>query len=167
MLISREIKLLSPMLGARRSTDGTRKEFDKVVRCGADGVHISTPLKRWAWAFLEARDALSLTDVALTAILPSRYFTVLKTSTYFRTFRRGSGQMEKEGFESLPAGQVIKWDFTLSKHLPPGGEGGGRFIRPPDEDEFDAMLDHIGEHLGMSEWGHAYLFGRFKIKKTQ
>jgi hypothetical protein len=155
------------MLGARRSTDGGRKEFDKVTVKDADGVHIATPLKRWTWAFLEARDAVGLSDVALTAILPSRYFTVAKTSTYFRTFRRGSGPMEKEGFESLPSGQVLRWEFTLSKHLPPGGEGGGRFVRPPDEDEFDAMLKHIGEHLGMSEWGHAYLYGRFKIKKTQ
>jgi hypothetical protein len=61
---------------------------------------------------------------------------------------------------------VLKWSFTLSKHLPPSGDGGGRFTRPPDEEEFDAMLEHIGEHLGMSEWGHAYLYGRFKINKN-
>lgn len=168
MLITRDVKLLSPLLGARLNTKGSqpRKEFDKVQVKGVEGVHIAAPLKRWTWAFLEARDALELGDVALTAIIPSRYYTVGKTSTYFRTYRRGSGPLEKEGFESLPTGQVLKWEFTLSKHLPPGGDGNGRFSRPPDEEEFDAMLNHVGEHLGMSEWGHAYLYGRFKINKT-
>ncbi len=54
--------------------------------------------------------------------------------------------------------------FTLSRYVPPGTDGNGRFTRAPDEEEFDAMLAHIGVQLGMSEWGHARDYGMFEIK---
>ena len=168
MLITRDIKLLSPLLAARMNTkvEPNRREFYKTAN--ADGTFsIPTDLARWNWALLEARDALGLEDVAISAILPRNTYEVSNTSTYWRTFRRGRGEQSKEAFESISSGRVIQWRFTLSHHLPPGGDGGGRFIRPPDEEEFDMMLNHIGENLGMSEWGHAYLYGRFTIKKNE
>jgi hypothetical protein len=167
MLIVRNVKLLTPLLAARlthnKEEDQHRREFNKAI--GAEGkILIRNDLPRWNWAFLEARDALSLSDVAVSAIIPSQYYEVSGTSTYWRTYRRGREQ-QREAFEALSTGRVIHFSFTLSKHLPPGGDGEGRFTRPPDEEEFDAMLAHIGEHLGMSEWGHAYLYGRFTLKK--
>lgn len=157
--------MLSPMLAAKLNTSGerSRREFVKLQIDGKpDGVHIASQLPRWNWAFLEARDALGYDDISVAAIVPCRYFTVKRTSTYNRKFRRGR-EMVKEAFEALPTGQVVEFGFTLSLHLPPHGEGNGRFVRPPDVEEFDNMLAHIGEHLGMSEWGHAYLYGRFKL----
>lgn len=127
---------------------------------------IRTDLPRWEWAFLEARDALELEDVAVSAILPCRWYSVARTNAYIRKFKRGS-KMCSEKFESLPGGQVIEMKFTLSKHLPPGTDGNGRFTRAPDEEEFDAMLSHIGEYLGISEWGHARDYGRFEIIKKK
>lgn len=165
MLIKRSVKLLSPLLAARLNNDknAPRREFTKKVL--PDGrIAIQNDLARWNWAFLEARDALELDDVAVSAIIPSRDYVVSGTSTYWRTFRRGREQM-KEAFESLSTGRVFEFSFTLSRHLPPGCDGDGRFVKAPDEEEFDAMLAHIGEHLGMSEWGHAYLYGRFTIKQ--
>lgn len=157
--------MLSPLLAAKLNnrTDPPKREFVRLRVDGRpEGVHITNQLARWKWAFLEARDALGLDDVSVAAIVPFRYFTVRRTSTYTRKFRRGRTMMS-EVFESLPTGQVIPFEFTLSQHLPPHGDGNGRFVRPPDEEEFDKMLIHIGEYLGMSEWGHDYLYGRFKL----
>lgn len=165
MLITREVKLLSPLLASKMNNHQggqARREFAR--NKSSDGkVHIKTDMARWNWAFLEARDSLELSDVAVSVIIPSHEYVVNTTSTYYRTYRRGTAQ-RKEAFESLPTGQTLVWTFTLSHHLPPGGDGGGRFVRPPSEAEFDAMLEHIGANLGMSEWGHAYLYGRFTIK---
>ena len=166
MLIEREIKLLSPILASKLNNSkggSARREFARLK--SEDGkVHIKTDLARWNWAFLEARDSLDLQDVAVSTIIPAYEYVVKNTSTYQRTYRRGRGEQLKEAFESLPTGQTLAWKFTLSQHLPPGGGGNGRFIRPPSEAEFDAMLEHIGANLGMSEWGHAYLYGRFTLK---
>jgi hypothetical protein len=169
MLIERRLRLLSPLLAAKRNDDkeDPRRVFVRMPTPPGedpDRVYIATQLPRWQWAFLEARDALRLDDVAVSAIVPSRWLTAARTSTYNRKYRRGTTPMIDK-FESLASGQVISMNFTLSKHVPPNTDGEGRFTRAPDEGEFDAMLSHIGEHLGMSEWGHAYLYGRFEIKK--
>lgn len=168
MLIARRLKLLTPLLAAKRSNDkeDPRRVFIRVdPPKGEDParVYIASQLQRWAWAFLEARDALQLGDVSVGAIIPSHWYSVARTSTYNRRFRRGdTPAIEK--FESLPAGQVFEMKFTLSRHVPPDMDSGGRFSRAPDESEFDDMLSHIGEHLGMSEWGQHYLYGRFTIQ---
>lgn len=166
MLITRNVKLLSPLLARRmnpKAEPRARREFDR--QPGPDGT-ISLPMDidRWNWAFLEARDALGYDDVATAAIIPVTRYCVKSTSNYPRRFRRGMEEC-REDFESLKSGQVLSWTFTLSKHCPPGCDGNGRFTRAPDEEEFDKMLSHIGEYLGMSEWGHAYLYGRFTLKK--
>jgi len=172
MLIERKLKLVSPLLAAKHSGEKDEEKPQRIfvrVRTpkgeDAERVYLATPMQRWNWAFLEARDALDLGDVATSAIIPCHWYSVQRTSTYTRKFRRGqSGPMLQEKFEALSSGQVFIVRFTLSQHVPPGTDGGGRFNRAPDETEFDAMLSHIGEHLGMSEWGQHYLFGRFEIK---
>lgn len=160
MLITRRIKLTSPILASRppREQDG-RREFDRGAAPPNGPVKLKAYLERWNWAFLEARDALELYDVSVAAILPAAEFEVKNTSTY----NRNRSDRTKEAFESIQSGAVLTWKFTLSQHLPPHSEDHARFVRPPTEKEFDAMLVHIGEHLGMSFWGHDWLFGRFTI----
>ncbi len=161
MLITRSIKLTTPLL-ASRPTRGpsNRKEFDRLPSAPGEPVKIRTYWERWQWAFLEARDALGLGDVSVATIIPANSFEVKKTSTFNRTYGH---TREKDAFESISSGQVLQWRFTLSQHLPPHGEDNERFVRAPTEEEFDAMLAHIGEHLGMSFWGHDYGYGRFTI----
>lgn len=164
MLVTKRIKLLTPILAQRMNSKALprpRREFCKGLSA-AGQIQIPTDLARWNWALLEARDALGLEDVVIATILPAPFYEVKSTSTYTRRYRRGREDC-REDFESLPSGQVLEWKFTLSRHCPPGCDGNGRFDRPPEEEEFDRMLEHIGENLGMSEWGHAYLYGRFKI----
>jgi hypothetical protein len=168
MLIERRLRLITPILAAKRSNDpaSPRRVFVhlKTPKGEADGkVYLRADLPRWTWAFLEARDALSLGDVCLGAVLPSHWYSVHRTSTYNRQFRRGK-ERATEQFESIPSGHVMRMKFTLSNHIPPGTDGEGRFTRAPDETEFDDMLAYIGEHLGMSEWGHALKLGRFEIR---
>lgn len=169
MLIERRLRLLTPLLAAKRSNDpeSPRRVFVREVRIPkgepADLVYIKSDLARWEWAFLEARDQLQLTDVCLGAILPSHWYSTKRTSTYNCKKPRGGG-WEVEQFESIPGGQVMTMRFTLSHHLPPNTDGRGRFNRPPDEEEFDNMLSYIGEELGMSEWGHAKKYGRFEVR---
>ena len=161
MFIERKVKLTSAILASRPPRPPeTRREFDKVVTAKDEPVKIKTYLERWNWAFLEARDALGLKDVSVATIIPAATFEVKRTSTYNRTY---AGGREKESFESLQSGSVVTWKFTLSEHLPPHSEDNNRFTKPATEEEFDAMLAHIGEHLGMSFWGHDYLYGRFTI----
>lgn len=164
MLLTRELRLSSPLLATKpnKNVDPPRREFVKTPTDG--GFNIRNDLARWNWAFLEARDALSFVDVSVAAIIPSTTYFTKSTSTYWRTFRRGvGGAVGKEAFEAISSGRIIVCKFTLAGHLPPDCDG-GRFTRPPDVVEFDQMLNHIGEHLGMSEWGHAFLYGRFAIK---
>jgi len=166
MLLERDLKIVSPLLATKMNNKVTpcRREFVKNVVDG--GVEIRNDLARWNWAFLEAKDALKFDDIGVSAIIPCATYFVAGTSTYWRSFRRGR-DMLKEAFEAVSSGRTAKFKFTLSQHIPPNCDGNGRFNRAPDESEFDAMLTHIGEHLGMSEWGHAYLYGRFVIKTHQ
>lgn len=169
MLLTRRLYLLTPLLAAKHNNDRVdpKRVFNRLSAppVGADPemTYIHTDMGRWEWAFLEARDALQLNDVAVSAIIPCRWYAVKRTSTYHRKFKRGA-QMLTEKFESLSSGQAIEMQFTLSKHVPPNTDGGGRFTRVPDEEEFDAMLGHIGSLLGMSEWGHARDYGRFELR---
>lgn len=133
-------------------------------------MYLSTPLQRWNWALLEAKDALldqmpSLNEAAPGAIIPCYWYSTGRTSTYNRHFRRGNTPAHDK-FESLQANQTFLMRFTLPKTLPPKMDGGGRFTRPPDEAEFDAMLAHIGTYLGMSEWGQNYGYGRFEVSSV-
>ena len=169
MLIERRLRLLTTLLAAKRSNDpeAPRRVFvkERTIPKGADPnlVYIKSDLLRWEWAFLEARDELGYNDVSLGAIIPTHWYSTKKTSTFNRSFRRGKS-MSMEPFESISIGHIIHQRFTLSRHLPPGTDGNGRFTRVPDEVEFDAMLAYIGEELGMSEWGHARKLGRFEIR---
>lgn len=160
MLITRNVRLTSAILASRppRGPD-SRREFDRAPSAPGELVRIKTYLERWNWAFLEARDALEISDASVATILPAAYFEAKNTSTY----SRNRSDRTKEAFECISAGSVLAWRFTLSNHLPPHAEDNPRFVRSPTEEEFDAMLSHIGEHLGMSFWGHDYLFGRFVI----
>lgn len=166
MLLERNLQIVTPLLATKMNNRGAtpRREFVKTTTDA--GLEIRNDLVRWNWAFLEARDALQLEDIAVASIIPCATYFVGGTSTYWRSFRRGRNLL-KEAFEAISSGRVAKFKFTLSKHIPPNCDGNGRFNRTPDEAEFDAMLTHIGEHLGMSEWGHAYLYGRFVIKPHQ
>lgn len=169
MLITRRLRLITPLLAARHNNDRAdpKRVFNRLAKppAGHDParVYLYADLGRWEWAFLEARDALELGDVAVSAIIPGRWYAVKRTSTYNRKFKRGN-QMLTEKFESLSSGQVFEMQFTLSRHIPPHTDGNGRFTRAPDESEFDAMLAHIGDALGISEWGHARDYGRFEIR---
>ena len=170
MLIERKLRLITPLLAAKRSNNpaAPRRVFvhERKVPKGEVGgkeVFLSSDLKRWSWAFLEARDACRFDDICLGCVLPSHWYATKQTSTFNRRFKRGN-EPATEQFESISAGSIIRINFTLSRHLPPNTDGNGRFTRAPDETEFDAMLAFIGEHLGISEWGHDYKMGRFEIR---
>ena len=171
MLINRRLRLLTPLLAAKHNHDrkDPKRVFNRVLKppqgCDPERCYIYMDMPRWEWAFLEARDALHLSDVAVSAIIPCRWYSVKRTSAYNRKFKR-AGQMLTEKFESLSTGQTLDVQFTLSKHIPPNTDGGGRFTRAPDEQEFDEMLLHIGAHLGISEWGHARDYGRFELRSV-
>lgn len=168
MIVTRKLKLLRPLLAMKRDhfDDGPKRVFIRENPEGADPdkVHIRTYVARWHWAFLEARDCLELNDVATSAIIPSRYFSVKNTSTYNRSYKVGRKQ-KKERFESLSSGQKFDMKFTLASTVPPDTDGMGRFNRGPEIEEFDAMLTYIGENFGMSEFGHAHLYGLFSVEK--
>lgn len=169
MVITRRLRLTSPLLASRHNGDKShpRRVFSRLAQPpkgrDPDRVYIYSDLGRWEWAFLEARDALGLDDVAVSAILTGRWYSAKRTTTYNKKTKRGVN-VAVEKFESVSAGQVIEMSFTLSRHIPPGTDGNGRFTRAPDELEFDAMLAHIGEVLGISEWGHARDFGLFTLQ---
>lgn len=163
MLLSKNVRLTSPILAARPPLKAEEpRTFDRLKNEDNDLIRIQADLPRWQWAFLEARDALELTDVSTAAIIPAVYYEVKRIRNYPRKFKRG-GKDAIENFEAISSGTIIEWKFTLSKNLPPHAEDHGRFTRAPEEEEFDRMLSHIGEHLGMSEWGQDYLYGRFVL----
>lgn len=167
MIITRRIRLTSALLALRpaprMSGRPPRREFVREKGAPAGMVRLPHDLARWQWAFLEARDHLGFEDVAVGSILPTPNFSLpeRRLSTYTRRFKVGGKPMQEE-FECISSGNVLEWGFTLSKHLPPHEDTDG--ARPAEEEEFDAMLAHIGEMLGMSQWGHHYLYGRFEIR---
>lgn len=164
MIIQREIRLLKPILAARPPRDPkSRREFDR-VKSEEGIIRLPMNMQRWEWAFLEARDSLGFKKASVACITPSTSFDVKLTSTYTRTFRRGSdGAPQSEQFECVPSGASIRWEWVLSSSLPPHVEIGELRSEPPDVAQFDAMLDFIGSMLGMSEWGNHYGFGRFEV----
>ena len=129
-------------------------------------MRIRNDLRRWQWAFLEARDACNLLEVATASIIPLPFYETKKTSTYTRHFKY-EGRPAVDKFESIQAGHIVTWSFTLTNTPPPGCDGNGRFVRSPSIAELDQMLTYVGEFLGMSEWGHAYLFGTFALQSEE
>lgn len=164
MLVSKRVRLKKALLAVRppadKSMDNPRRTFDR-LKAPPGIVRIPTDLARWGWALREARDILELHDVATETILPAPYFDVTGTSTYKRPYVK-VGQDREESFESIPCGRVINWEFVLSSSVPPHVMDDG-FSRPCEESELDSMLEVIGERFGMSQWGHAYLFGTFSL----
>ncbi len=163
MLLTKHVRLTSPILASTPpGKPDERRQFKRVKNPDGKAIRIVTDLKRWQWALLEARDALELSDVSTAAIIPALFYEVKNTSTYNRSFSTG-GKRSVDKFESVSSGTVLAWRFTLTSTLPPHAEDQGRFTRAPDEEELDRMLAHIGEHMGMSEWGQDYLYGRFVL----
>ena len=163
MVIARQIRLLKPILAARPPVekDG-RREFDVLSRVKGK-VTLPSNMARWEWAFLEARDALELPQLSVACITPATSFDAALTSTYTRSFSRGSSAKQTEKFECVPSNAVLSWSWVLASSLPPYAEISELRSTPPDVQQFDAMLKFIGEMLGMSEWGNHYGFGRFVI----
>lgn len=163
MLIKRQVRLTKAILAAARpKVQGERRHFVR-LETASDKVVLPHNLTRWAWAFRQARESLKLPkEVATEAILPTVGFAVSNTSTYDHNYRE-KGVRRSEPFECLSAGRVLEWCFNLATELPPHVEELGKPCRPPDEEEFDQMLAYIGENFGMSEWGHAVLYGTFKV----
>lgn len=169
MLIIRRVRMLTPLLAAKMPRKGDpeypRRYFTKDPKA-VDSVRIQNDLRRWHWAFLEARDACAFTEVATASIIPLPFYETKRTSTFTRNYKF-EGRPAVDKFESVTAGHIATFSFTLTGTPPPGCDGNGRFVRSPDVAEFDQMLAYIGEFLGMSEWGHAYLYGRFAIQSEE
>lgn len=168
MIHVQRVRLLSPLLSVTRldqDGDGPPKRVFRRMKGAPEGqVRIAHDLPRWRWALLEARDSLGMRDVSLGTILPTAWFEVPERCLNVYTRNYGSGERrQEERFEAISTGKVLEWRFTVSDRLPPH-EDEDIHSRPADIDDLRALLQHIGQHIGMSQWGHGYLFGLFELR---
>ena len=167
MLHTVRVRLSSPLMGDKIVSVPGETElrvFRRAEQLEGDRLRLPADVDRWRWAFCEARDSLGFGDVNIGAIIPATHYEAPKSPGFYtRNFSR-AGRPASERFEHLKTGTNVDWVFTVASELPPHEANSTQWTRPPDADEFLAMLAHIGEHLGMSWFGNEYGYGRFTIR---
>lgn len=139
-----KIRLTSPILGENRKDPRGIRTFKK--RSGGD---IAIDRRHWSEQFDIAKGILGLKVNNGNLILPDKYL-----SPSIHLYRRRFSGTQTELFESIRTGTVITFEMATREDQP----------GCPSLDHVEKMLVVIGEHLGLSQWGSKFNFGRFSVK---
>lgn len=144
MIILIKIRLTSPILGENRKDPRGIRTFKK--RSGGD---IAVDRRHWNEQFEVAKGILKLPVSNSHIILPDKYL-----SPTLHLYRRRFSGTQTELFESVRTGTVLTFELATREDQP----------NCPTIDHIEKMLVVIGEHLGLSQWGSKFGFGRFEVK---
>lgn len=137
MVIIARVRLMSPILGElNKDKDGIRR-FKK----SQGGIAIDK--RTWLAQFTEAARVLGIRFGQQDTIL----FEAGYYSPCIRLYRRIYSKVHVELFEAIQKGTVLTLEFTTTLPL----------------DRFRALFETVGKHLGISQFGSKFGFGRFEI----
>jgi len=144
MIILIKIRLTSPILGENRLDSRGVRKFKK--RSGGD---ILIDKRHWNEQLDTAKGILKLPVNNSCVIIPDKY-----VSPTLHLYRRRFSGTKIELFESIRTGTVLTFELATREDQP----------NCPTLDQIEKMLVVIGEHLGLSQWGSKFGFGRFKVQ---
>ena len=137
MVVIAQIRLTSPILGDMKADkDGIRR-----FRKNRDRIIVDQRV--WDAQFREAARVIGM-KLGKQDIL---WFEPSYISPAIRLYRRVYSRVHVEMFEAIQKGTVITLSITTS--IP--------------EDQFRQLLETVGLHLGLSQFGSKFGFGRFEI----
>jgi hypothetical protein len=148
-MFSLRLKLTSAYLGNKNTREHVRK-FDRTP----EGL-IRIDKALWLWAFQEALEAFQWFDIDSSCIrmeLTEAPATIL----YNRRWRQGD-QALTEKFEAISKGGILGFRVLILNRSEAPAK------RPPSLDEFRALLNTIGQMIGVSPWGSKFEYGRFLV----
>jgi hypothetical protein len=160
MLFEVKIRLTRHMLGQQRTTDGVRR----FTRVRSDDNRISLDLQHWSWAFREAASSLHL-PVNISTLYPAAGIAVPTLVMYTRRWSTktadGRERPQSEMFEAIREGTVLT--FQIVSSAGPEKQDGPA----ADPEQIKALLNFIGEYIGISQWGNKYGYGRFRVESLR
>jgi len=157
MLFEVKLRLTRHMLGQQRTTDGVRR----FTRVRSDDNRISLDLQHWSWALREAATSLHL-PVNISTLYPASGIVVPTLVMYTRRWTTkaadGRERPQSEMFEAIRDGTVLTFQL-VSTAGPEKSDGPA-----PDVAQITALLNFVGEFIGISQWGNKYGYGRFRVE---
>ena len=160
MLFEVKLRLTRHMLGQQRTTDGVRR----FTRVRSDDTRISIDLQHWSWAFREAADALHL-PVNIATLYPAAGIAAPTLVMYTRRWTtrtpEGRERQQSEIFEAIQGGTVLTFQL-MSAPGPEKADGLAASCK-----DIEALLNFVGEFIGISQWGNKYGYGRFRVESLR
>jgi hypothetical protein len=145
MMLIVQLRLTSHFLGELRPDHGGIRRFKK-DKSG----RVFVNQKFWQDQLsLAARNLNFDVDVRGTVNPPP---SILSPSVHF--YRRVYSQVNVELFESFLKNTIITFDLMIREDLP----------KCPSLDQLWALWSFTGEHLGLSQFGSKFGFGRFRLE---
>ena len=160
MLFEVKLRVTRPLLGQQRMPNGVRS----FTRIRGDDNRISVDLQHWCWAFQEAVSSLHL-PVLTTTLYPASGFAVPTLVMYNRKWSTktadGRERPQSEMFEAIQAGTILTFQI-MSAAGPDKSDGPA-----PTCEQLQALLNFIGEFIGISQWGNKFGYGRFRVESIR
>lgn len=147
------LKLTSPVLGNERNKTTTRLLPD--IGPG----QYDSEVAQWNWLLKNAEEVLRIEGLA-SGISVDTYLSAVKTDTYQRTYRSGTGKDCTESFECFPAGAYVAIRMTT---LVPEKENQPEIT----EEQLHRALVFIGRMIGFSYFGRKLGYGRFTVESIK
>lgn len=141
------------MLGQQRDPTGIRR-FTRTAQGS-----LALDLERWIWAFNHAAEALKF-DVHTAALHPAEGIAAPTLVLYNRRWidrKNGKETLRAEMFESVRKGAVLTFRLAVTA---------GEEKPAPSLEQVQAMFNHIGEFIGISQWGNRWGYGRFFVESV-
>jgi hypothetical protein len=143
MLINLELKVVTRWMGDQRSDEQVRR-------------FRYTPSREVAIDFADWGNTVAkgAKDLGITWDKHGIKFQEGFTPPEIKLFKRTFNRTQKEDFESIPSGTVIKTKIVIDEE------------KNPDvtKDDVINIFNHIGEFYGLSPWGVKFNYGRFKVE---
>lgn len=132
------------MLGKNRDDRGVRRF------AVTKGGQIEIDAQAWEWMFKQAAKGLKL-DVDTTTIRPPNGFDIPTLVLW----NREKTPVSVEMFEAIRKGARLTFNIVVLE---------SSVNKTPTRHNVKAMLDYIGNYIGMSQYGSKFGFGRFTVE---
>lgn len=156
MLLTVKLRLVKPLLGETRYNDNIRRfKLTRDKKLDVDPAH-------WNWAFQQAAESLHF-EVDSAALSPELGIKPPRVDLYNRQFmtrKLGKETRGSELHECVKAGTVLT--FNLAVLRPNDAK-----LPTPSLDQIRDMLQFVGAHIGISQWGNKFGYGRFELEELE
>jgi len=143
MILQIQIKLTTPLLGDKFTKEKIRR-FEKAD----EDNYLKINRDLWCKAIQEA-DSIKTSGKRIKDILPPDKIL----SPTLRIYRRMYNKRKIDVFESIQKQTVLTFQLAVKT----------KDEQSPDVETVKELFELIGKHIGLSDWGSKFGYGRFKV----